>query len=196
MDSSHVHRIPRERSQRIARKFYTMDARAAPEANHAEFVTAPYICAMARLATTLNAMSLRSATAFADRPAPEPNVRARARIAHVRACRLRFFDAGAIDRHGMGSAARDAAVARTGGRPMGYDELVNELRTLLRTAIKARYRGDLHAHKVRAQAYADGYMQALQDAGLIGRDELLQIVAEARVDVAGEPIEERIAAAG
>jgi hypothetical protein len=79
---------------------------------------------------------------------------------------------------------------------MGYDELVTTLRNLLRTSIEARYRGELHAHKVRAQAYADGYMRALADAGLLSQDELLQIVADARVDVAGEPVEQRIAAAG
>jgi hypothetical protein len=78
---------------------------------------------------------------------------------------------------------------------MGYDELVSEVRKLLRTAIEARYRGELHAHKVRPQAYVDGYMQALTDAGLLGRDELLQIVAETRADLAGEPTSQRIAAA-
>jgi hypothetical protein len=79
---------------------------------------------------------------------------------------------------------------------MDYDELVGEVRKLLRTAIEARYRGDLHARKVRPQAYADGYMQALRDAGLLGADELLQIVAETRVELEGEPTEQRIAAAG
>jgi hypothetical protein len=79
---------------------------------------------------------------------------------------------------------------------MGYEELVSEVRKLLRTAIEARYRGDLHVHKVRPQAYADGYMQALRDAGLLGPDELLQIVAEARLELEGEPTEQRIAAAG
>ena len=79
---------------------------------------------------------------------------------------------------------------------MGYEELVGEVRKLLRAAIEARYRGDLHAHKVRPQAYADGYMQALSDAGLLGREELLQLVAEARLELQGEPLERRIAAAG
>jgi hypothetical protein len=79
---------------------------------------------------------------------------------------------------------------------MGYEELVGEVRKLLRIAIEARYRGDQHVHKVRPQAYVDGYMQALCDAGLLGRDELLQIVAETRADLAGEPTSHRIAAAG
>jgi hypothetical protein len=79
---------------------------------------------------------------------------------------------------------------------MGYEELVVEVRKLLRAAIGARYRGDLHASKVRAQAYADGYMRALSDAGLLGQDELLQVVAETRVELEGKPVAQRIAAAG
>jgi hypothetical protein len=79
---------------------------------------------------------------------------------------------------------------------MGYEELVSQVRTLLKTAIEARYRGDLHALKVRPQAYADGYMQALHDAGLLGREELLQLIAETRLELEGEPVQRRIAAAG
>ena len=80
---------------------------------------------------------------------------------------------------------------------MGYDELTTEVRKLLRAAIEARYRGELHAHKVRAQAYADGYMKALGDAGLLGQHELLQLVAETRAELAAAPTSdtERIAAA-
>lgn len=80
---------------------------------------------------------------------------------------------------------------------MGYEELVNEIKRLLRASIDARYRGELHAHKVRAQAYADGYMRALTDAALLGHEELLQIVAETRVELEGEPLDQRrVAAAG
>ena len=79
---------------------------------------------------------------------------------------------------------------------MGYEELVIEVRKLLRTAIEARYRGDLHVNKRRPQAFADGYMQALTDAGLLGPDELLQIVAETRAELEGPATDRRIAAAG
>jgi hypothetical protein len=75
---------------------------------------------------------------------------------------------------------------------MGYDQLVMEVRRLLRAAVDARYAGDLHAHKVRHQAYADGYMKALCDAGLLGSDELLQIVAETRTEIAGAPVAEPV----
>ena len=79
---------------------------------------------------------------------------------------------------------------------MGYEQLVLEVRRLLHEAVEARYRGDMHVSKVRAQAYADGYMRALGDAGLLSRQELLQLVATTRVQLAGEPVEQRIAAAG
>jgi hypothetical protein len=82
---------------------------------------------------------------------------------------------------------------------MGYEELLAEVRKLVRESIDARYRGELHVHKVRAQAYADGYMRALSDAGLVGGDELLQAVAVVRDDIAGAATAEaepRQAAAG
>ncbi|MFI5307354.1 MAG: hypothetical protein ACHQ53_08390 [Polyangiales bacterium] len=78
---------------------------------------------------------------------------------------------------------------------MGYEELVAEARKLLRAAIEARFRGDLHANKVRAQAYADGYLRALGDAGLLDRAESLLLVTEIRAEVETEPLRQRIAAA-
>ena len=74
---------------------------------------------------------------------------------------------------------------------MGYEELLVKVQKLMRDGVSARYRGDLHANKVRAQAYADGYMRALLDAELVGHEELLQVVAEARNDVAGASVEQR-----
>jgi hypothetical protein len=84
--------------------------------------------------------------------------------------------------------------AQRGEQAMGYEQLLAEVRRLVRASIDARYRGELHLHKVRAQAYADGYMRALADAGLIAQDELLQAVAEARNEVAGAAFEQRVAA--
>ena len=78
---------------------------------------------------------------------------------------------------------------------MGYEELLAEARKLLRVAIEARFRGDLHANKVRAQAYADGYTRALLDAGLLDRGELLLLVSETRAEVAEQPAPDRLAAA-
>jgi hypothetical protein len=79
---------------------------------------------------------------------------------------------------------------------MGYDELTTEVRKLLRAAFEARYRGELHVHKVRAHAYADGYMRALLDAGLLDQQESLRLVADARAELAAaSPASEGIAAA-
>ena len=76
---------------------------------------------------------------------------------------------------------------------MGYEQLLAEVRRLVRASIDGRYRGEMHVNKVRAQAYADGYMRALTDAGLIAQDELLHAVAEARAEVAGAAFEQRAA---
>jgi hypothetical protein len=78
---------------------------------------------------------------------------------------------------------------------MGYEELLAEARKLLRASIEARFRGDIHTNKVRAQAYADGYVRALGDAGLLDRDESLQLVRDIRAEVESEPRRERMAAA-
>ena len=80
-----------------------------------------------------------------------------------------------------------------GDEAMGYEELLVEVRKLVRESIEARYRGELHVHKVRAQAYADGYMRALSDAGLVTGEELLQAVAAGRADVSGAALDQRSA---
>jgi len=83
---------------------------------------------------------------------------------------------------------------------MGYDELSTQVRTYVRAALASRYQGELHVNKVRPQAYADGYMRALADAGLLSHSELLELVAEARAEVNAEaearPSTPRIAAVG
>lgn len=63
---------------------------------------------------------------------------------------------------------------------MGHDELMTRVRGLLREAIELRYQGTLHAKKVQAQAYADGYMRALSDARQLDQEELLQMISEER----------------
>ena len=83
---------------------------------------------------------------------------------------------------------------------MGYDELSTQVRQYVRVALASRYQGELHVNKVRPQAYADGYMRALADAGLFSQSELLELVAEARAEVNAEaeprPNTPRIAAIG
>lgn len=63
---------------------------------------------------------------------------------------------------------------------MSTDELKNNLRDLLREVLEARFQGGAYAKLARAHGYADGYMRALLDAGLIDKRELLQIVGTER----------------
>ena len=80
-------------------------------------------------------------------------------------------------------------------RRMGYEELMVEARKLLREAIEARYQGGAHGDKQQRGAYADGYLRALSDAGLASKDELLQLVAETRLELQGPAVETRREAA-
>jgi hypothetical protein len=66
---------------------------------------------------------------------------------------------------------------------MGHKELSERVKVLLRDALAARYRGELHAGKARLQSYADGYMRALGDAGLFSQAEMLGLVVEVRAEL-------------
>ncbi len=60
------------------------------------------------------------------------------------------------------------------------EELMNTLRDLLREVLRARFDGAAYAKLARAHGYADGYMRALLDAGLVDRKELLNLVGNER----------------
>jgi len=63
---------------------------------------------------------------------------------------------------------------------MGKDELLTNVRRLLKDAMDARFTAAPHDRKVRAQAYLDGYMRALSDAERCADAELLRLVGEER----------------
>lgn len=65
-------------------------------------------------------------------------------------------------------------------------ELLSTVRTLVADVTRARFEGGAYAKLMRAHGYADGYMRALLDAGLVDRTELLRVVGNARIDVVGE----------
>ncbi|GAB4211122.1 MAG: hypothetical protein OHK0013_32540 [Sandaracinaceae bacterium] len=65
-------------------------------------------------------------------------------------------------------------------------ELLSTVRTLVADVTRARFEGGAYAKLMRAHGYADGYMRALLDAGLVDRAELLRVVGNARIDVVGE----------
>jgi hypothetical protein len=65
------------------------------------------------------------------------------------------------------------------------DELLTELRAMIRDLFAAQAGGQVQARIARAHGYVDGFMRALLDTGFVGKRELLEIVAEERERVSG-----------
>jgi len=63
---------------------------------------------------------------------------------------------------------------------MKLSELKGTLRGLVRKTIETRFSGANYATLAQARGYADGYMRALLDAGLIDQKELLALVNDER----------------
>ncbi|MCA9575029.1 MAG: hypothetical protein R3B40_17725 [Polyangiales bacterium] len=63
---------------------------------------------------------------------------------------------------------------------MTRDELKDALRGMLRDTLQARFEGGRYADLARAHGYADGYMRALLDTGVLDQAELLQLVSRER----------------
>ncbi|MBZ0119623.1 MAG: hypothetical protein K8H88_21710 [Sandaracinaceae bacterium] len=66
---------------------------------------------------------------------------------------------------------------------MKKDELLSRVAELVGQVTAARFEGAQYSKLARAHGYADGYMRALLDAGLVDRDELLRLVGQARTAV-------------
>jgi len=66
---------------------------------------------------------------------------------------------------------------------MSNDEMIQRVQELVRHVTEARFEGALYAKLSRAHGYADGYMRALLDAGLVDHKTLLNAVSAARRDV-------------
>lgn len=84
---------------------------------------------------------------------------------------------------------------------MGKGELLDRVRELVADVTRARFEGTAYAKLMRAHGYADGYMRALLDAGLVDRDALLRAVGDARrgvvegeLDATGSGVSSRSAA--
>ncbi len=65
------------------------------------------------------------------------------------------------------------------------DEMLTELRAMLRDVFAAQASGALHARVARAHGYVDGFMRALLDTGIAGKQELLELVASERQQISG-----------
>jgi hypothetical protein len=64
-------------------------------------------------------------------------------------------------------------------------EMLETLRALLRDVFRLRSDGVAYARLARANGYADGYMRALLERGIVDKNELLAIVAQERTGVDG-----------
>jgi hypothetical protein len=65
------------------------------------------------------------------------------------------------------------------------DELLTELRGMLRDVFAAQAAGQVQARIARAHGYVDGFMRALLDSGVAGKRELLALVASEREQISG-----------
>lgn len=63
---------------------------------------------------------------------------------------------------------------------MSKREAITKLRTCLAGLFDTRYRGAGAVRYAKAQGFADGYMEALADMGLVDDRELLTLVGEER----------------
>jgi hypothetical protein len=59
---------------------------------------------------------------------------------------------------------------------MNKSQLLAQVRALVADVTRARFEGGAYAKMMRAHGYADGYMRALLDAGLVDRAEMLKVV--------------------
>ena len=65
------------------------------------------------------------------------------------------------------------------------DDMLCELKTMLRDVFAARSGGMNYPRMARAHGYVDGYMRALLDSGVSSKEELLNIVGCTRRQVDG-----------
>lgn len=72
---------------------------------------------------------------------------------------------------------------------MNKSQLLAQVRALVADVTRARFDGGSYAKMMRAHGYADGYMRALLDAGLVDRNEMIRLVGSARSDVVGAELE-------
>lgn len=72
---------------------------------------------------------------------------------------------------------------------MNKSQLLATVRALVADVTRARFEGTAYAKMMRAHGYADGYMRALLDAGLVDRAEMLKAVGNARAEVVSSDLE-------
>lgn len=66
--------------------------------------------------------------------------------------------------------------------------LLDRVKDLVADVTRARFAGGAYAKLARAHGYADGYMRALLDAGLVSRTDLIAACGEERGRVVREEL--------
>ncbi len=74
---------------------------------------------------------------------------------------------------------------------MTKSKLLERVKDLVADVTRARFAGGAYAKLARAHGYADGYMRALLDAGLVSRTDLIEACGEER----GRVVREELSAA-
>jgi hypothetical protein len=64
-------------------------------------------------------------------------------------------------------------------------EVLTDLRVMLKDVLAAKAAGGTHQRIARAHGYVDGYMRALLDLEVLGKNELLEIVSAERERASG-----------
>lgn len=65
------------------------------------------------------------------------------------------------------------------------NELLEDLRVMMRDLFVARASGEVYPRLARAHGYVDGFMRVLIDTGMATKKELLDLVAQERESVSG-----------
>lgn len=75
----------------------------------------------------------------------------------------------------------------------GKEELLENLRSMVRDMLRLRSEGGAYAKLARAHGYVDGYMRVLLEAGIADHKGLLALVADERRKAEGPSTREVIA---
>jgi hypothetical protein len=75
---------------------------------------------------------------------------------------------------------RDRALGHLRSMTMTRATLLDRVKGLVADVTRARFAGGAYAKLARAHGYADGYMRALLDAGLVTRTELIEACGSER----------------
>jgi hypothetical protein len=116
---------------------------------------------------------------------------------------LRSFRRGAVDlltasppsvhRSGLSTRIQGRAQKGRGIMAITKSEALKQVQTMVAEVTRARFEGGAYAKLARAHGYADGYMKALLDLGIVERGELLKAIGDERGRVVAGDLEPKAA---